>query len=79
MRSRIDRSSALFPVRDRVRDATGLDVPVIEADPETLRDVVLHVARERDAARETAALGPAFVREVHDGRRSAEVLAAALR
>lgn len=67
------------PVRDRVRDATGLDVPVIEADPETLRDVVLHVARERDAARETAALGPAFVREVHDGRRSAEVLAAALR
>lgn len=66
-------------VRDRVREATGLDVPVLEADPETVRDVVLDIVTRRDAARAVAAAGPGFVREVHDGRMSARVLARALR
>ncbi len=62
------------PVRQVVTKATGWDVPVVEADPGTIRDVLLGLLADRDAARRIAAEGPSFVREVHDGRRSAEVL-----
>ena len=61
-------------VRERVREATGLDVPIVEIMPTTLPDVLAEVLDQRDRARDTAALGPAFVRAVHDGRRSAGVL-----
>lgn len=50
-------------------------VPIVNADPETLRDELERVVAERDAARRVAARGPAYVREHHDGTRSAEVLA----
>lgn len=62
------------PVRDRVRAATGLEVPIVEADPETVREVILGLVTDRDRARAVAADGPAFVRAVHDGRLSATVL-----
>ncbi|MDO9379503.1 MAG: hypothetical protein Q7T56_11705 [Nocardioidaceae bacterium] len=65
-------------VRTRVREATGRTLPVVEADPESLRVVLLDLLADRDAARATAAHGPAFARAVHDGRRSVEVLTAAL-
>ena len=61
-------------VRQRVRAATGLEVPIVEITPATLGEVVTAVLADRGAARTTAALGPTFVREVHDGRRSAQVL-----
>ncbi|GGK67710.1 glycosyltransferase [Ornithinimicrobium pekingense] len=63
-------------VRERVRDLTGLDVPIVEITPETLADVLGSTLDDRDTARSRATLGPAFVREVHDGRRSAAVLGA---
>jgi glycosyltransferase involved in cell wall biosynthesis len=60
--------------RARVLEATGLDVPVVDADPDNLADVVLGLLADRDAARERAAAGARFVAEVHDGRASARVL-----
>ncbi|WP_040155487.1 glycosyltransferase family 4 protein [Mobilicoccus massiliensis] len=49
--------------------------PVIEADPDTLADVLRGLIADRDAGRSAARLGQEYVREVHDGRRSAAVLA----
>lgn len=62
-------------VREHVRAETGLEVPILQADPETLRDVVLGLLADREAGRAAARDGRAFVEAVHDGRRSAEVLA----
>ncbi|SDS13420.1 glycosyltransferase [Jiangella sp. DSM 45060] len=61
-------------VRERVRDRTGLDVPIAEATPDDLADVVAALAADPDAAGELAARGPGFVRAVHDGTVSGTVL-----
>ena len=58
-----------------VRDRWGEEMPVLEADPGTLRDVLEHVLTDRDASRALAARGPAWAREHHDGRRAAQALA----
>ncbi|WP_406286098.1 glycosyltransferase [Embleya sp. NBC_00896] len=58
--------------------ATGhlpADVPILNANPDTLAEVLERVVAEPDPARELAARGPAYVEEHHDGRRSARVLA----
>lgn len=62
-------------VRDHVRDVTGHELPVVEATPDSLRDVLHDVVERRETYREIAATGPRFVAEVHDGRESARVLA----
>ncbi|MCF2532673.1 hypothetical protein [Yinghuangia soli] len=51
------------------------DLPIVNADPETLHDELLRILDERDQAAATAARGPAYVRANHDGTRSARVLA----
>ncbi len=61
-------------VRGRVKTATGIDLPIVEADPETLREVLTGLLADRAAARATAEAGRRFVAEVHDGRRSADAL-----
>lgn len=61
-------------VRDRIRTAVGLECPIVEADPDTLRGVVEGLLHDRETARGHAAGGPAYVRSVHDGRYSAQVL-----
>jgi glycosyltransferase involved in cell wall biosynthesis len=62
-------------VRARARAATGRELPVVEATPATLVEVIEKVLDDRDAARDIAAGGPSYVRENHDGRRSAAALA----
>ncbi|TDC54393.1 hypothetical protein E1212_02845 [Jiangella ureilytica] len=61
-------------VRARVRERTGLDVPIVEATPDDLADVVAALAADPDTAGERAARGPGFVRAVHDGTISGTVL-----
>ncbi|MFF0266509.1 hypothetical protein [Kribbella sp. NPDC004536] len=61
-------------VRRRVRSLAGREVPIVEADPDTLGDVVSGLLADREAAAAHASAGPTFVAELHDGRRSAEVL-----
>ncbi len=61
-------------VRERVRHRTGVALPVVQAEPATIRDVVERLVAERDAGVAAAAAGPVFVREVHDGTFSGRVL-----
>ena len=62
-------------VRARALEATGLELPIVEATPGTLVEVVEELLDDRDAARDVAAAGPSYVRENHDGRRSTAALA----
>ena len=62
-------------VRQHVRDTTGLALPILQADPSTLREVMVDIAARPQEYAERAARGPAFVDAVHDGRRAATVLA----
>ncbi|NHC43836.1 hypothetical protein [Motilibacter aurantiacus] len=62
-------------ISDRVRSRVPSPIPTIEATAGTLADVLRGICADRDAARATAAQGPAFVTEFHDGRYSAAVLA----
>lgn len=63
-------------VRTAAREARGLDMPVVEATPATLADVISAVLDDRAGAAERAATaGPRFVTDLHDGAASARVLA----
>jgi hypothetical protein len=66
-------------VRDHVRREYGVDVPIVEATPATLRAVLDEVLAKRDAYRAVAASGPAFIAAVHNGAASARVLEPFLR
>ncbi|MFN8079440.1 MAG: hypothetical protein U0Q19_07735 [Kineosporiaceae bacterium] len=61
-------------VADRVRERIGEELPIVEATADTLEDVLDRVCAERDWARAQATAGVEYVRRVHDGRRSAQVL-----
>ena len=61
-------------VREHVRTTTGRELPVVEARAADLDRVLREILADRDRFRSIAAHGPEFVREVHDGRRSAAVL-----
>lgn len=61
-------------VRERAREAAGSELPILEATPDTLEDVLRSVLADRDTARSLATRGPELVRTLHSGPRSAEVL-----
>lgn len=61
-------------VRKRVLAATGLDVPVVQAEPAEIGAVVERLVADREEARAAAAAGVDFVSRVHDGAFAAEVL-----
>lgn len=61
-------------VTESFRADCGGDVPILEATPDTVTEVVRRVVEDRGWASEQAARGPGHVRELHDGRRSARVL-----
>jgi len=61
-------------VRERVHAATGFHLPIVQARAAEVADVIRDILANRDRYRQQAALGPAFVAAVHDGRRSAEAL-----
>ena len=61
--------------RREVRDRTGLEVPIVEADADTFERVVRGLVADPAEALAVAAAGPAFVAELHDGAFSARALA----
>lgn len=65
-------------VHDRVRRRVPRELPIIEANPDTIEAVLRGVLDDRGRARAVAAKGSGFVRELHDGRVSARVLASFL-
>lgn len=60
-------------VRRTMLAMSGREVPIVEADVDSLEDVLRAIAKDRDSYRERAARGPAFVRAVHDGTLSRSV------
>jgi hypothetical protein len=62
-------------VREYVRSATGRELPIVQSTAAELESVIRNLVADRERSRRTAAQGRAFVTAVHDGRRSAEVLA----
>lgn len=63
-------------VRDRARELDTLreNLPVVEADPATLEEVLRDVLARRDHYRAVAARGPAWARRHHDGTIAADIL-----
>jgi glycosyltransferase involved in cell wall biosynthesis len=72
---RIVVSHVSTDVRDQVRQRTGLELPIIEATPENICETIIGLVDDADSASSVASSGPAFVRQVHDGSLSAEILA----
>ena len=62
-------------VRSAAQEAAGLDLPILEVTPDSIVERIRELLADRESARDTAARGPEFVRTLHDGRRSASVLA----
>lgn len=60
--------------REYVRAQSGLNLPIVEAAPDTLLAVVEEILADPDRARRIAADGPEFVEAVHSGRLSAATL-----
>lgn len=61
-------------VREYVCAETGLDLPIVEATPDTIVEQIKSLISDHDRARGIAMRGPDFIRAVHDGRRSASAL-----
>jgi glycosyltransferase involved in cell wall biosynthesis len=61
-------------VAKHVRDVLPTQLPIVEATPETLRDVIEQLVTDRAPARAAAQAGYDYAKAVHDGRRSAEAL-----
>lgn len=62
-------------LRDRVSRITGLELPIIDAVPDSLEDVLQGIVRDPGPALAAAAAGPGYVEELHSGARSGRVLA----
>ncbi len=61
-------------VRDDVRQMIGEELPIVEATPDDVEEVLRRLFADPDAARRTAAAGRAFVERVHDGARSGAMI-----
>lgn len=66
-------------VRARVLAGTGLRLPIVEATPDTLTDVLDGLATDPERRARLGQEGRSFVDQIHDGRRSAAVLSEWLR
>ncbi|UTX52781.1 glycosyltransferase family 4 protein [Leucobacter aridicollis] len=63
------------PDRHRLLELTGAELPIIEATHETLVTVLGQTLSDPVEAQRVAALGPDYVRRIHDGSWSGRVLA----
>lgn len=61
--------------RERTTGLTGLQLPIVEATPDTLRSVLEDILEVPDSALSLAGDGPEFVRRCHNGALSGKVLA----
>ena len=71
---RIVVGHVLPDVRAHVFETTGHELPIVEATPDTLHDVIRDLIDDPDRARRIAAEGTAFVHAVHSGPASARAL-----
>ena len=62
-------------VRRAIEEVTGLEVPIVEATPDTLEAVLRELLADPERMRTIGARSAEFARTVHDGRLSARLLA----
>lgn len=60
--------------RETIRDDHGLEVPVVEADPNSFEDVICGLAADPEQRRRLGEEGRAFTLKVHSERRAASAL-----
>jgi hypothetical protein len=61
-------------VREHIQQATGRDVPIVEATADSLEEVIRRIVAGPDRYRTVAREGMQFVDSVHDGRFAADVM-----
>lgn len=61
-------------IRDHIARETGWDLPIVEANPDTVYDVVRDIARHPERYRDRIEQGRAFATEVHSQERVAKAL-----
>ena len=61
-------------IRQQVKERTGWDLPIIEATPDTIQQVVADIAQDPAAYSQVAQEGRKFALEVHSQKRAAEAL-----
>ncbi|WP_141629988.1 glycosyltransferase family 4 protein [Salinibacterium sp. PAMC 21357] len=61
-------------VRRYVRESTGRDLPIVEANPTTIAATILALVDDRERMRSLGTQGEEFVAQVHSGALSAAVL-----
>lgn len=57
-------------IRARVTEAAGLELPIVQADPDTIETVLAELVADPERVRAAAAAGQTFVRAVHSGART---------
>jgi hypothetical protein len=62
-------------VRAVVRESSGLELPIVQATPDTLKSVLEFLAANPKEQAAVAALGPAFIREAHSASRTGKMMA----
>lgn len=71
---RVVLGHVLPEVRARVRSVTGLELPIVEATPDTIATVLTDLRDDPDRMRAIGLESTRFVAEVHSGARSSMVL-----
>ncbi|MBK0421625.1 hypothetical protein JD292_06015 [Leucobacter sp. CSA2] len=71
---RIVVAHVLPSVREHIREVSGLELPVVEATPDTLEEVLRGLIADPERASEIGRRSAEFASAVHDGRLSARVL-----
>lgn len=61
-------------VRDRIERASGLALPIVEATPDTLHEVISCLLSDRSKTQKIAEAGPEYIARVHSGSMSAQTL-----
>ena len=74
MAGRIVVSQVWDSVRETIRNETGLDVPVVEANPDTLYQVVKDIVQNPDQYSHLGPAGQEFAKQVHSKERAAAAL-----
>lgn len=66
-------------IREYLAKETGWNLPIVEANPDTISEVVAEIAMDRRSYRNLAEQGRLFAREVHSQEAAADALASFLR
>ena len=62
-------------IRELIARQTGLELPIVQADPESIDQVLAELVGDPGSMRSIAARGPHFIERIHTGEQTLQVLA----